>query len=513
MRLTSRTIVGSGEPKVPARLIRPVLALGMFLLLFGMLGVVHAAPPANDTCAGAEVIPGNLGFPVLSSLIPDLTEATPLSTATPDTVEPSCLPFVSRSIWFQFTPVQAGMYRISLGRDTGTTVVDTVMAMYTSANGCAGPFTEVACNDDAGVEDPDILKSAFVSDLTGGVTYYIVVWLLGDYPPDSGFTAVQVGISQPVAPPNDFCFSAMTIPGNGPFPFLTTPVDTFLATETPEEPIPSCQGTEYTMRTVWYEFTPTRTALFSVATCADTGTRVFDTVVSVYTSTNGCAGPLEEVSCDDDGCGFKSNVQMMMVEGTTYYIMVSDAELDAAVVDSEVQLRITNPPEAITLPATQISSAGATLNGLVRPNGLTTTFFFEYGTNTDYGQRGPIQIQFSSVTEAVTNYVATNITANTLYHFRLVANNPNGEALGEDQTFVYSTTPPELGGMMVPAGGGSFEFQFSGSVGQVYGVQRSTNLIHWINLGLPVDLGTGLFHFVDPDPPTVPARFYRVAVP
>jgi len=514
MRLTSRTIVGSGTCSFPACLIRPLKVLGLLLLFLGGLGVAQAAPPSNDHCQNAEVIPGNLGFPILSSVIQDISEADPLSTDLVDIVEPECIGGVSRSVWFQFTPPQTGLYRVSVGRFTATTVIDTVLAMYTSADGCNGPFTSVACNDDAGTEDPDVLRSAFMAQLQAGVTYYIVVWQLGDYPPDVGATAIQVRISVPApAPVNDICTNAISIPGAGPFPYSTETVETLLATESPEDPIPSCRETDYTMRTVWYEFTPTRTALYSLATCVGTETRVLDTVISVYTSTNGCAGNLEEVACNDDWCDFKSTVRMTMQAGTTYYIMVSDGEEEPAVDDSEVQLRITNPAEAITLPASGITSLGATLNGIVRPNGLTTTFYFEYGVGTSFDQRGPVRILFGSVSEAMTNHVVTNITANTLYRFRLVASNSNGESIGEELPYMYSTNQPVLEGLSIPVSGGSFQFQFSGSAGQIYGVDRSTNLVHWESLGMPMDLGNGLFNFLDTDPPTVPARFYRVVVP
>ncbi len=41
-------------------------------------------------------------------------------------------------------------------------------------------------------------------------------------------------------------------------------------------------------------------------------------------------------------------------------------------------------PESLTQAATNLSKTGATLNGTVNPNGLSTTVTFEYGTTTSY---------------------------------------------------------------------------------------------------------------------------------
>src|SRR5262245_21450778 len=107
-----------------------------------------AAAPSNDNCSGAEVISPNGPFPYLTS-IRDLTSAT-----TNGDTEPLCasLSDLSRSLWYRFTPAASGPYIISSCPDapTATTVDDTVMAIFTSANGCAGPMVQIAdgCADD-----------------------------------------------------------------------------------------------------------------------------------------------------------------------------------------------------------------------------------------------------------------------------------------------------------------------------------------------------------------------------
>lgn len=165
--------------------------------------------PVNDDCAGAEVIPAAGPFPYLTAVTADITDAT----ATGDPPAPSCQSSVSRSIWYTFTPSTTSSYTISTCADapTGSTVDDTVVAVYTSAAACAGPFTQVvgACDDDSCVTEA--LQSVLTTTLTSGTTYYIVVWEFGTTPPTAGNTAVQLRVTQVVPPANDTCAGVVAL--------------------------------------------------------------------------------------------------------------------------------------------------------------------------------------------------------------------------------------------------------------------------------------------------------------
>ncbi|MGZ4215443.1 MAG: PKD domain-containing protein [Solirubrobacteraceae bacterium] len=82
---------------------------------------------------------------------------------------------------------------------------------------------------------------------------------------------------------------------------------------------------------------------------------------------------------------------------------------------------------------------GATLEGGIFPNGLETSWWIEYGTDTSYGQQ-TFHTDIGSGTSpvAVTGYLS-HLTANTTYHYRLVAQNILGTTYGYDYTFA---TPP-----------------------------------------------------------------------
>lgn len=177
------------------------------------------APPSNDTCAGAEVIPAGGPFPHLTAVTADITDAT----VSGDPPLPSCQNLLSRSIWYTFTPSTTAAYTISScsSDGTSTTVDDTVIAIYTSTGGCGGTFTEIptggasdGCDDDSCVSEA--LQAIITTQLNSGTQYYIVVWQFGSTAPTAGNTAVQLSVSQVAPPANDTCASATVLALNTP---------------------------------------------------------------------------------------------------------------------------------------------------------------------------------------------------------------------------------------------------------------------------------------------------------
>jgi hypothetical protein len=98
-------------------------------------------------------------------------------------------------------------------------------------------------------------------------------------------------------------------------------------------------------------------------------------------------------------------------------------------------------PTATTGPATNVSRAGATLTGTVDPNQVATNYHFEYGTTTDYGLRTPETSAGEGDQPVDVLAAVTGLTAQTTYHYRLVATNTDGDSLGADRTFRTSDAP------------------------------------------------------------------------
>ena len=287
------------------------------------------APPVNDLCAGAEVVPGGGPFPLLSS-VADLTDATTVN----DPPLPSCQSSLSRSVWFAFTPDATAGYSFSLCSDapTATTVEDTVLAVYASSGSCTG-LSEMAggCSDDAC--GPTGLQSSLDGlTLSAGTTYYIVAWIYGSAAPIVGEESVQLRVDRNVPagppPPNDRCGGAEVIPGAGPFPYLTSvTADIGGATTVGDPAAPSCQP--YVSRSIWYSFAPVESGRYTFSTCADapTATTADDTVLAVFAASAPCSG-LTEVAggCDDDSCTVESAQSVLsginMTAGASYDIVV-----------------------------------------------------------------------------------------------------------------------------------------------------------------------------------------------
>ncbi len=205
-----------------------LLALMLFvpMAVFGALlppaRSVASAPlvaPPNDDAANAEVIPATGPFPYLTSLV-DVTDATAVGDPTP-----SCGGLLqSNSVWYRFTPSNTGSYRFSTSGDdlrsispipkfapapTSTSLPDTVLAVYSSSNGAAGPFTQVACDNDGGAG----FQSETTATLIGGQDYFIVVtkWNSGAVSaPVAPFSGVQLYVDYASAS-NDLCTAALPL--------------------------------------------------------------------------------------------------------------------------------------------------------------------------------------------------------------------------------------------------------------------------------------------------------------
>jgi plastocyanin len=101
-------------------------------------------------------------------------------------------------------------------------------------------------------------------------------------------------------------------------------------------------------------------------------------------------------------------------------------------------LAVTGPPVVTTNPATFVASFSATLNALLNPHGLPTSFHFQYGTTPSYGLTTAPQNRTGNTFQAVDAHLI-GLTANTLYHFRVVASNGAGTTTGSDRTFTTLT--------------------------------------------------------------------------
>ncbi|HUB03731.1 MAG TPA: hypothetical protein VMA76_01620 [Solirubrobacteraceae bacterium] len=137
-----------------------------------------------------------------------------------------------------------------------------------------------------------------------------------------------------------------------------------------------------------------------------------------------------------------------------------------------------------------VGATTAALSGGVYPNGLDTTYYWQYGTTTSYGaQTGPVDIGAGQAPVAVTGALS-GLAPGTVYHYRLVAQNSRGVMYGYDSELTTEPAPvntavPSIGGSALtghtltayPGGwtpnGNSLTYQW----------QRSSNGSGWTNIG------------------------------
>jgi hypothetical protein len=125
-------------------------------------------------------------------------------------------------------------------------------------------------------------------------------------------------------------------------------------------------------------------------------------------------------------------------------------------------------PLVTTVPATNVGSATATLQGVVNPRGAETLGWFEYGLTTKYGASAGVTNLGSYPYNLGINCTITGLLPWMTYHYRGVASNSVGLIDGPDMTF---TLPDPFGAAPALAGlsdltlpqGGSTQVWFTAS--------------------------------------------------
>jgi sugar lactone lactonase YvrE len=118
-------------------------------------------------------------------------------------------------------------------------------------------------------------------------------------------------------------------------------------------------------------------------------------------------------------------------------------------------------PEVVTQEASSIKATEATLKGTVNPNGAATTYYFQYGTTTAYGEKTSEVSAGSGWTNVNASTTIKGLTTGVLYHFRLVATNRLGTTDGKDATFA---TVPGYSSAFGSEGTGNGQFKHPGDV-------------------------------------------------
>ncbi len=173
------------------------------------------AQPANDTCAGAQMLTFGTDNTAVSTVVTGLDAAA----ATAE-FNMSCSSSEKNTVWFAFTPPVSGSYRVeTCGRSNYTSVVE----VYTG--GCASPTV---------VTGSCVLASTLLCSpgtaanlaLTGGTPYLVQVGLTPTTIAADAFVQLAVGLQ--TAPANDVCGGATELTLNQPAMAIIEPTLTTL---------------------------------------------------------------------------------------------------------------------------------------------------------------------------------------------------------------------------------------------------------------------------------------------
>ena len=178
---------------------------------------------------------------------------------------------------------------------------------------------------------------------------------------------------------------------------------------------------------------------------------------SVLLESNGTKTPDATLPAGSILSGFSEHQASAHITGLqpnrTYYYRVAAHNATGPVLSMLTVAHFTtaNTPEASTGEAQDITATTATLSGTVNPGALPTSYYFQYGGTTAYGQQ---TLPTPAGAGASPAPAATEIAAlepGSTYHYRLVATNTsNGTtqtAYGDDKTFTTPSTPPILTGL------------------------------------------------------------------
>jgi hypothetical protein len=178
-----------------------------------------------------------------------------------------------------------------------------------------------------------------------------------------------------------------------------------------------------------------------------------------------------------------------LAKNTTYYVRLSAKNAFGTVSGSIINFSTNNTPStqgavpsASTRSATGVSSVSATLNAQVNPHASETTYWFEYGTDSNFGSVTGYKSAGSGNALTAASAQVSSLQPSTKYYYRVNAQNRYGTVNGAMQSF--TTAAPETAGTPVVTTQAATEIgatsvKFVGTINP-YGVQTT----YWFEYSL-----------------------------
>ena len=166
-----------------------------------------------------------------------------------------------------------------------------------------------------------------------------------------------------------------------------------------------------------------------------------------FDTTYGTSIPCEpDPASNPPGSNFKGTTDVTAtIQGLSpgtkdhYRVVVSNA-VGAHSNGLDQEFITTQSPTIDGLLSANLTRTTADLNAEVNPNGLETTYHFEYGSSSPtYGQSAPVpdgSISASNTDQPISVHLE-NLIPHVVYHYRLIATNADGTTTSGDQAFNF----------------------------------------------------------------------------
>jgi DNA-binding beta-propeller fold protein YncE len=203
------------------------------------------------------------------------------------------------------------------------------------------------------------------------------------------------------------------------------------------------------------------------------------------------------------------------INGEPHLGFYSEVTRATAALGVSVGTPVGAPPFAETLAASGIEGRTAVANGKVDPNGVSTSYRFEYGPTTAYGSSTTSWSAGSGFDTISVGQSIAGLVPERTYHYRIVATSSAGTCYGEDRVFNTPQASPlvtaqaptsrtsssaTLQGTIEP-GGPFTTYQFEWGATTAYGTKTSVSNSSGSGTTYPISAGiSGLapeasFHF------------------
>jgi hypothetical protein len=163
------------------------------------------------------------------------------------------------------------------------------------------------------------------------------------------------------------------------------------------------------------------------------------------------------VQCDPDaaesppGSNFSTDTPVTaqitgLNTGTTYHYRITAENEDGA--NSGID-RVVTPAYVLklqTLPASGVNPGGATLNASLDPDGMETSYKFQYGLTQSYDFETEPESAGSGNGVTSVGTELSGLPSGKIFHYRVIASNANGTTVGSDRTF-RTASPPDISGV------------------------------------------------------------------